>query len=57
MNAAEIVGWSVDAEDYCADCAFDGNPIFAGDEAIGTRPKCAGCGSEIEMSLTTAEEA
>lgn len=46
FHAAEIVGFAVDCEIYCADCASDGEPIFAGSEDAATEA-CSDCGEKL----------
>lgn len=66
MKMYDIIGYAIDGEIYCLDCAEDGNtdndtdgasPIFAGDDSMNC-PHCSSCGDSLfdECTCKTEDE-
>jgi hypothetical protein len=59
MNHADVVGYAVDGEIFCPDCAGtpddDMDVVFAGHE-FDFQPCCDGCGCEIEVTVLQEED-
>jgi len=54
MNAADVVGFSRDGEDFCTDCASDGAPLFCGFE-VDSPAHCGHCRELIEGQALTQD--
>lgn len=50
VKVYDIVGYAIDGDVFCDNCAKDGAPVLAGDE-FDYQPHCAACGKKLNVSV------